>query len=108
MKLFEALDFFKNLDVIKLDPDRIDSSDVANAILPTLIRMSYVNLLNKKVKYDRSKKDDDEEFEFDKLALENELDNVIESLIDKLQYPSKSSFNIHLEKIKFEFPVKLD
>lgn len=84
-QLDEARDLFPDADVIKLDPDRIDMYDVVNNLMPTLARVAYVILSNKKTKYERTHTDEeDTPFEFTKDALEEELSDVVDDLVERL------------------------
>jgi hypothetical protein len=104
--LIEAKDFFTDVDVIKLDPDRADAHDVVSAIMPTLVRMAYTYLAQDKIKYDRNKDDEDPEFEFTKDALEERLDNLIGHVRDRLDMSGHDKLN-YITRLKDEFKEKL-
>jgi len=101
-------DVFPDVDVIKLDPDRADSHDVVNALMPTLIRMAYVYLVDDKVKYERTHKDDeDTPFEFTEDELDERLENLIENVVKRLEEVSMRDRKADIKKMSGEFKEKL-
>jgi len=106
--LTEAKDVFPDVDVIKLDPDRADSYDVASAIMPTLVRMAYTNLYHEKTKYDRSHTDEeDTPFDFTISALEDELDDLIKHVRNRLDDQSSHDKKAYIKRLESEFTEKL-
>ena len=104
VKLNEAVDLFPEVDVIKFDPDRIDMYDVVNSLMPTLARVAYVILSQKKVKYDSTHTDEeDEPFEFTKDALEEELSDVVDDLVERLNDQTMRDRLEIIDKLSGEF-----
>lgn len=103
VQLNEARDLFPEADVIKLDPDRIDMHDVTHTLLPTLARVAYVILSQKKIKYERTHTDEeDEPFEFTKDALEEEFSDVLSDLVERLNDVSMRDRLSVIDQIKSE------
>jgi len=106
----EGKDLFSDVDVLKIDPDRADVYDVVQALMPTLVRMSYTYLIDDKTKYDRANHPDDEDykpFEFDVNALEERLDDLVRSIRDKLEDLTAADRKAYINKVKSEFKEKL-
>lgn len=104
----EAKDYFPDVDVIKLDPDRADTYDIVQALMPTLVRTAYVHLSHDKDKYERTHtEEDDEPFEFTNDALEERLDTLIDAIRNRLDDQSSHDKHAAIEKIKSEFKEKL-
>jgi hypothetical protein len=107
--LTESKDIFPDVDVIKLDPDRADSYDVVNAIMPTLIRMAYVYLVEDKEKYERTHTDEeDTPFEFTEDALEDHLENLIDQVGKRFEDISNHDRKSFINRMKSEFKEKLE
>jgi hypothetical protein len=101
-------DVFPDIDVIKLDPDRADSHDVVNALMPTLIRMAYVYLTDDKIKYERTHRDEeDTPFEFTEDELDDRLENLIENVIKRLEEVSTHDRKDYIKRLSSEFKEKL-
>ena len=106
--LTESKDFFPDIDVLKIDPDRADAYDIVQTLMPTLVRIAYVNLMEKKIKYDRTHKDkDDEPFVFNNDALEDELDDLIKFVRNRMDDLSSHDKKSYIDKVKTEFSEKL-
>lgn len=102
-------DVFADIDVIKLDPDRADSHDVVNALMPTLIRMAYVYLVDDKAKYERTHRDEeDTPFEFTTDELDDRLENLIENVVKRFEEVSMRDRKADIKKMSSEFKEKLN
>jgi len=105
----ESKDVFPDVDVIKLDPDRADAYDVVQSLMPTLVRMSYVYLVEDKIKYERTHKDEeDTPFEFTEDALEERLDDLIKHIRNRLDDESSHDKKAAIDRLKGEFKEKLE
>ncbi len=101
-------DIFPDVDVIKLDPDRADPYDVAQALMPTLVRMAYVYLTEDKVKYERTHRaEDDTPFEFTSDALDERLETLIDNICKRLDDMSTHDRKAFIDRISKEFKEKL-
>lgn len=100
-------DLFKDVDVIKLDPDRIDAYDIVTSMMPTIIRTAYVNLTEDKKKYEKNFDEEDETFEFSEYALGDAVDDLIEHIRNKFKDISMHDRKIYIDRIKDEFKVPL-
>ena len=108
-KLCEAKDYFDSVDVIKLDPDRADAYDVVQALMPTLIRIAYVNMAHDKERYDRTHTDEeDDPFEFTIDELEDRLDDLVKNIRDRLDDQTSHDKHAYIDRIKSEFKEKID
>jgi hypothetical protein len=105
--LTEAKDLFNDVDVIKLDPDRVDAHDIVSAIMPTLVRVAYTQLVHDQTKYNRGKDDEDPEFEFTKDELEERLDTLIGHVRDKLDMSGHDKMD-YITNMSGEFKQKLE
>ena len=104
----ESKDVFPDVDVLKIDPDRADDYDIVQTLMPTLVRIAYVHLQNDKAKYDRTHKgEDDEPFEFTKDALEDRLDDLINSIRNRLDDQSIHDKHAYVDRIENEFKEPL-
>lgn len=114
IKLTESKDWFPDIDVIKLDPDRIDAYDMIQALMPTLVRTAYVWLMHDKEKYERTAtpaSDDDDgdpAFDFSMDALEERLDDLVSAIKNRLDDMSSHDKHSYIDRIKSEFKEKLD
>lgn len=109
--LTEASMNFDDFDIIKIDPDRDDVHDVADKIIPTIARLAYTNLMADKQKHEKKygAKSDDEDaynFQFDKSALEEEMEKIIELLSARLG--STSVISDGIKAASDSFKEKLD
>ena len=108
MKLNEVQDLFKDMDVIKLDPDRADVYDVVNALMPTLVRMSYTFLVDDKRQHERTHTDeDDAKFDFDTGALIEMVNETISTLRKRLSGVDDGDIKQLIDTIKGEFTQPL-
>lgn len=87
--LNEASMNFDDFDTIKVDPDRDDVYDLAEKIIPTIARLAYTNLMADKERHEKKygPASDDEDaynFQFDKSALVEEMEKVIDQLNTRL------------------------
>jgi hypothetical protein len=106
--LTEGKDFFPDVDVIKLDPDRVDVYDIVSALMPTLVRMAYVDLSHDKEKYERTHTDEeDEPFNFTVDELEDRLDKIIDNLKNRIDDMSSRDKHHYIDAIKKEFKEEL-
>jgi hypothetical protein len=105
--LTEAKNLFNDVDVIKLDPDRVDAHDIVSAIMPTLVRVAYTQLVYDQTKYNRGKDDEDPEFEFTADELEERLDTLIGHVRDKLDMSGHDKMD-YINKMSSEFKQKLE
>lgn len=104
MFLESSSDYFSDVDVIKFDPDKVDTHDIVNALMPTLVKMAYVQLSDDKKKYERTHTDeDDEPFKFTKDELEERLDDIVGNLKDRLSDLSSRELIYHINKMEKEF-----
>lgn len=102
-------DMFPDVDVLKLDPDRADITDVVDVLMPTLVRMAYVELVIAKKKYERTHTDEeDDPFEFTVDALEEKVGDIVSLLKDKLDDLNYRDFVGIINKIKSEFKEKIE
>lgn len=116
IKLTESKDMFSDVDVIKLDPDRIDAYDIVQALMPTLVRTAYVILCHDKEKYERTHnpkaseddEDGDDPFPFTADELEERLDDIVGHIKNRLDDMSSHDRHSYIERIKGEFKEKLD
>jgi len=107
--LTEAKDLFPEVDVIKIDPDRADVYDIVQSIMPTMVRIAYTNLVNDKEKYERTHTDEEDiPFEFTKDALEEEVDNLIKHITNRMDDLSSHDKSAYIDRIKSEFKEKLE
>jgi hypothetical protein len=107
-QITEGKDYFPEVDVIKLDPDRVDVQDITQALLPTLIRIAYAHLAQDKAKYERTHTDeDDDPFEFTESELEDRLDMLVRSLRDSIGDLTGSDYKSAIDSVKKEFKEKL-
>lgn len=105
----EATDYFPNVDLIKIDPDRADSYDIVSALLPTLVKIAYVDMSHDKVKYDRTHNDEeDTPFDFSESELVDRLDNVINQIRNRLDDMSAQDKKAFINRVKSDFITKLD
>jgi hypothetical protein len=107
-KLVESKDYFPDVDVLKLDPDRVDVYDIVSNLMPTLVRMAYVNLCHEKEKYERTHTDDeDEPFAFTVDELEDKLDDLISLVRDRFDDLTSRDKISYIDRVKSEFKEKL-
>lgn len=109
MKLTEVQELFAELDVIKLDPDRTDVYDIIHALLPTLVRISYANMVEDQRKYNRTHaSEDDERFQFTKETLIETVNDLIASLRKRFDAVDDKMIGDVIETIKSEFKTQLE
>jgi len=107
-QLLEAKDLFTDVDVIKLDPDRADVYDVVSALMPTLTRIAYTNLVHERTRYTRGKDEEDSDFEFTADALDEELEKLVGLIVNKFEDQNSHDRLAVINKLKSEFKDKLE
>jgi hypothetical protein len=110
--LSEAM-LFKDFDDVKIDPDRDDTTDLANKLLPAIIKMAYKNLYSDREKHERkygaaSDEEDAYNFDFTSSALEDEVDDVISHFVDRLKGLNMTDLKDAIDKSASHFPVPLE
>lgn len=102
----------KHVDEIRLDPERDDSFDVVDKLMPFLIKQAYYYLNDKRNKHERVHGDpsDDEDaynFDFSEDALRDELDDVITHLKNRFADLSTIRMQEYIDHVKGSFSVPL-
>jgi len=106
--LTEAKDLFNDVDVIRLDPDRADATDVVSALMPTIVRIAYTNLIHERNKYERTHTDEeDDKFEFTVEALDEKVEELVDHIRDRLDM-SRHDRESYINRLKDEFKEKLE
>lgn len=112
--LSEALEHqFKEKDTIVIDPDRDDSHDIVNKLMPTLIRMAYTHLVIDQVSHEKrhGPKSDDEDaynFEFTKSELRDRISTLIDHVREKLDDITDSELDEDISRMEHEFKTPLE
>jgi hypothetical protein len=109
--LSENMDFFSEVDTIRLDPDRTDTYDVAQALMPVIVKLAYVKAMQDKAKHEKANWDPDDEdyteFQLTTDVMVEKVEEVLESLRDNLsEFRSNEIVSaIKAEKKHFKIPV---
>lgn len=106
--IFEAKDLFTDVDVIKLDPDRADAYDVVSALMPTLVRMAYTNLVHERTRVTRGKDEEDSDFEFTADALDEEVEKLVDHVVKRFEDQNSHDRLAVINRVKSEFKDKLE
>jgi len=112
--LLEATDYFKKADNIEIDPDRDGSYDLADKLLPTLLKIAYVNLhhdRDKHIKTHGEHDPDDEDsfkFDFDRERLKLEFHDLVRHLQGRLESFSDSDLDEAIVSLKDQFKTPLE
>lgn len=105
---------FPDVDTIRLDPDRVDVYDIVSHLLPTIVKISYTFLHADKIKHERKYGSDDpdteedDKFAFNKSALRDEIQQVIQHLTDRLEGLTYTDFDNTIDAVSKEFKYPLD
>lgn len=100
---------FSEPDFITLDPDRADSHDVVDKILPSLVRMAYVQFVDDKNKHEKRFGDDEEMlFKFTADELRDRLEDLIGHVVDKLKDLSSKDLDRAIDSLKSEYKTPLE
>jgi len=110
--LSEAM-LFKDFHEIKVDPDRDDTHDIKDKLLPVIVKMAYTNLYHDRTKHEgkygaASDDEDAYNFEFTEDALGEETEGILDNLAEKLKEISSSDINAAIVASAKDFPVPLD
>jgi hypothetical protein len=107
-QIVESKDYFSDVDVLKFDPDNVDAYDIVSTLMPTIVRIAYVNLCHNKEKYERTHTDEeDEPFDFSQDALEDEVDDMIGHITNRFGDLSSRDKASYIDRVKSEFKEKL-
>jgi hypothetical protein len=108
--LSEAM-LFKDFHEIKVDPDRDDSRDIADKLLPLAVKMAYTQLYHDREtherKYGPSSEDEDAyNFEFTADALSDLTEELLNHLAEKLKDISTEDIKTAISAEKFVIPLE--
>ena len=101
--LTESSRYFKEADVIKIDPDRDDHMDVVNALIPSLVKMAYTYYLHDKTKH----RDDEMSPVLTKDELLEQIEDLVKRVTTKLNEMPTRSWMAVIEELQSQFPNKL-
>lgn len=100
-------------ETITLNPERDDSHDVIDKLMPFLLKQAYHYLLIDKNNHERkygphSTEEDSFNFDFTEDNLLDELDSVIHGLVTRLEGQTTSDRKEMLDRLKSSFPEPLN
>lgn len=110
--LNEAM-LFSDFHEIKVDPDRADTFDLMDRLMPLIVKMAYKNLFSDKEKHEKkygtkSTDEDAYNFEFTEAALAEEVDAVLNDLGSKLKTVSDSNIKAVIKAVSKDFKDPLE
>ena len=110
--LSEAM-LFKDFHEIKVDPDRDDSHDIKDKLLPVIVKMAYTNLYHDRTKHEgkygaASDDEDAYNFDFTEDALSDMTEELLDDLAEKLKNISSSDIKSTIMASIKDFPAPLD
>jgi len=109
MPVIESAHVFDDAEVLKFDPDRTDTYDIAHGLMGILVKIAYVNFLHSKAKHDKMYDDpEDSKFVFTTEELADEVDTVIDQLKEKLGDMSSKDILEAIQNVSPSFKTPLD
>jgi hypothetical protein len=103
----ESRNLFAEVDTIKIDPDRDAVNDVVDNLLPTIVKLAYVNLYREKEAHEKKfgePSTDEDAYNFSSFntsGLIDEIDTVKDLMKEKLSNISDSEFKDIIKQLKF-------
>ena len=110
--LSEAI-LFPDYHEIKVDPDRDGPSDLADDILPAIVKIAYKYLTEDRDKHEQKygQKSDEEDaynFEFTEDHLAEIADDIAVELAGRLKTLTRREIKLVIDSVKKDFQVPLD
>lgn len=104
---------FSDFHEFKVDPDRADSYDLVDRLLPLIVKMAYKELYDDREKHEKKygPKSDDEDsynFEFTAEALGDKTDDLISTFTDKLKSVNSKEIQDTIKAVSKEFKEPLE